>query len=320
MTDVAKSWIGVDVSEKELVVGIVPSRERRTFEYSEKGIRELLAYIKPFNPALVVFESSGGIEREAAVRLFEADVAVAIVNPRRVRDYAKAAQILAKTDEVDAMVIALFAQTFQPAAQIMPDEAMNGLKELVVRRSQLVVMITDEKNRAYRVSAKMRTEIAAHIKWLEKRLKDFNDQIGEAIERKTVWKEQKAIIKSMTGGGDVLACTLISELPEIGTLNRKEIAALAGVAPYNHDSGQLRGRRRVWGGRSHVRKVLFMACQAATIHNPVIRAHKEKLIKAGKLPKVAIVACMRKMLVILNAMVKNKTKWSLDYRDIATPC
>ena len=232
------------------------------------------------------------------------------MNPRQVRDFAKAAGRLAKTDALDAAVLAHFAAAVRPTPRPLPDAATQSLAALVTRRRQLVEMLTAERNRLGSAPRVLRAEIQAHITWLQRRLARLDTDLGQAIQTSPVWRAQDDLLQSVPGVGPVLATTLLASLPELGTLNRRAIAALVGVAPLNRDSGTFRGRRMVWGGRAAVRAVLYMGTLVAVRHNPVLRAFYQRLRAVGKLPKVALTACMRKLLTILNAMLKHQTRWT----------
>jgi transposase len=302
-------FVGIDVSKKELVVAVIPSGETQSFLNTEEGLASLVQFIRPCSPALVVLEATGSFGAAAVSALALAALPVVVVNPRQVRDFAKATGILAKTDAVDARVIARFAEAVRPEVRPLKDRETQKLEALNTRRRQIVEMITAEKNRLVMAPEWTRRDIQSTIAWLEKRLKKVNDDLDDHLKQSPLWREKEKLLKSVPGVGPVMTTTLLCELPELGTLNRKEIAALVGVAPFNRDSGRFRGKRSIWGGRASVRSVLYMSSLTAIRHNPVIRAFYERLIRAGKRPKVAITACMRKLLVILNTMVKTKTSW-----------
>ncbi len=268
--------------------------------------------LREIAPKLIVLEASGGLERRAIAALAGAKLPVVAVNPRQVRDFAKATGRLAKTDAIDAEVLALFADRIRPEVRPLPDEETQELEALVVRRRQVVDMITAEKNRlsAAPPSKRVRTAIGKTIKWLQKQLEEIDNDLDGAVRKSRVWREKDDLMNSVKGVGPVLSRTLLSMVPELGTLGRKQISALIGVAPLNRDSGTHRGRRTVWGGRASVRAVLYMSALAATRSNPAIRAFYERLVAAGKLRKVALVACMRKLLTILNAILRTKTPWT----------
>jgi transposase len=259
---------------------------------------------------LVVIEATGGYQHEAAVALSRAGASVAVVNPRQVRDFGRATGQLAKTDRISAEILAMFGERLRPEARFVPDEELELLAALIQRRRQLLEMLVAEKNRL-RVTraAEVHRELKTHVRWLEKRVKDADKKLDEAVRKSPMWRAKDEILQSTPGVGSVVSRTLIGELPELGTLNRKEIAALAGVAPFARDSGTLRGKRTVWGGRASVRSALYMAALVGVRHNPVLREMYQRLLGRGKLPKVALVACMRKLLVALNAMVRDGAHW-----------
>jgi len=249
------------------------------------------------------------LETAVASALAAAGIAVAIVNPRQVRDFARATGRLAKTDRLDAEVLARFGEAVRPEARPLADEHAQALEALVTRRRQLVEMLTAEKNRRTRAPKVLHRSIDEHIRWLEKRLSVFDDELGELIRSTPLWRERDELLRSVPGVGKVLSSTLLAQLPELGTLNRKQIAALAGLAPFNRDSGSMRGSRCIWGGRAQVRRVLYMATVAGVRSNPTIRTFYLRLRTNGKHAKPALIACMRKFLVILNAMLHDKTHW-----------
>ena len=269
----------------------------------------MVQWLRVEAPSLIVLEATGKFELRVARALAEEGLLFNIINPRQSRAFAKATGILAKTDRIDALVLARFAEVLQPEARPLKTEETEALSDLVTRRRQVVEMITAEKNRQVTASKRVRRDIQAHIRWLEKRLEDLNDDIDDLIRQSPLWREKEKLLQSVSGVGPVLVSTILGALPELGTLNRKQIAALVGVAPFNRESGRFRGKRTILGGRGPVRSVLYMGTLAAIRHNPVIRAFYQRLFEAGKPKKVAITACMRKLLVILNTMIKNGTTW-----------
>ena len=303
-------FVGIDVSKAELQVAVRPGDEQRTFANGRSGLGQVVAYLRPQPPTLIVLEATGGYETAVAGALAGAHLPVAIVNPRQVRHFAQALGKLAKTDRIDAGVLAQFAEAVRPEPRPLPDALTQALQALVTRRHQLVDMITAEKNRLAGAHPTIRRQLQAHLAWLQKQLAQVNKDLDQAIRDSPVWREREQLLRTATSVGPVLASTLVADLPELGTLNGKQIAALVGVAPLNRDSGSHQGRRSIWGGRSRVRRVLYMATLNAIQHNPLIRPFHQRLIAAGKLGKVALVACMRKFLVILNAMVKTNTPWN----------
>lgn len=257
----------------------------------------------------MVLEATGGLEIPLTGILAAASVPVVVVNPRQVRDFAKATGQLAKTDAIDAQVLARFAEAIRPEPRPLPDEQTQALAALVTRRHQLLDMLIAEKHRLASARPAIRKNLRAHITWLERAGHQTDTDLAEAIRQSPVWREKDELLRSVPGIGPVLTTTLLATLPELGTLTHKQIAALVGVAPLNRDSGTLRGRRTIWGGRAQVRAVLYMAALVATRFNPVIRAFYRRLCAAGKVKKVALVACMRKLLTIVNAMLKHRSPW-----------
>lgn len=257
-------------------------------------------------------EATGGLQAASVASIASAGLSVAVVNPRQIRDFAKAMGVLAKTDNIDAMVLARFAQVVQPEARPVKDENTQLLSAIMARRQQINEMLTAEKNRLKTAHKKVHKHIEKHIKWLEKQLDDIDKELGEAVKSSSIWKEKDILLQSVPGVGDVISRTLLVALPELGTLNRKQISSLVGVCPFNRDSGKMKGKRSCFGGRGFIRSVLYMGTMSATQHNPVIKEFYTKLVNAGKPKKVALVACMRKLLTILNAMVKSNQKWSIS--------
>jgi len=302
-------YVGIDVAAATLEVACHGSDETATFANDDEGIAALVSTVASWQASLVVLEATGGWELGAAVALAGAGLGVAIVNPRQMRDFAKATGRLAKTDKIDAFVIAHFAQAIRPKVRPLADEQARALSELVTRRRQLVDMLTQEKNRRHGASKPMRVHLQKHIDWLESELQAAEDELARKVRETPLWRDRDDLVQSVPGVGPVLSLTLLSELPELGTLGRKQIAALVGVAPLNCDSGKSHGKRRVWGGRASVRAVLYMATTAAVRCNPVLRDFFAKLTAAGKIYKVAITACMHKLLIILNAMVRDNRHW-----------
>lgn len=306
-------YVGIDVAKAALDVAVSPTAERWSLAYTEREVAGLVSRLTGLHPALVVLEATGGLEGPLVGALAAAGLPVVVVNPRQVRDFAKATGTLAKTDALDAAVLAHFAAAVRPTPRPLPDAATQTLAALVTRRRQLVEMLTAERNRLGSAPRVLRAEIQAHITWLTRRLARLDTDLGQAIRTSPVWRVQDDLLRSVPGVGPVLSATLLASLPELGTLNRKAIAALVGVAPLNRDSGTRQGRRRVSGGRAAVRAVLYMGTLVAVRHNPVLRAFYQRLRAAGKLPKVALTACMRKLLTILNAMLNHQTPWSPAY-------
>ena len=305
-----KKWVGIDISKDELVVGIHPDDEIIKYSNTDDGINRLIKKMKTLSPELIVMESSGP-EVAVALQLVSERLPVAVVNPRQVRDFAKACGILAKTDNIDALVIAKFAKAIKPEIRPLRSKEEQAIKALLARRRQLVNMLSEEKNRLIHCHIKqVCKEIEKHIKWLEKRIKDLDNKLEEMIKNSPVWKKRQELLTSVSCVGSVLSKTLIIELPELGKLNRKEIASLVGVAPLNRESGKYIGTRHIYGGRKQIRRTLYICTVSAIRNNKQINVFYNRLVKAGKKPKVAITACMRKFLTILNAMVKNNTYWN----------
>lgn len=310
MTDRAEQYVGVDVSKDRLDVAVAPSGETYSFTNDEEGVHNLVTALTPLAPRIVVLEATGGLEMAAAGMLSVSGLAVAIINPRQSRDFAKAMGRLAKTDAIDARVLAEFALRVQPEPRSLADEQTQRLSALITRRRQVIEMIVAEKNRLSRAHLEVRKRVRAHINWLEHELDEIDEELKSEIKSSPLWREKENLLRSVPGVGPVLSTTLLAQLPELGQLNRKEIAALAGVAPLNRDSGRWRGHRTCWGGRANVRCALYMGTLAATRYNPVIKELYERLVGNGKANKVAIVACMRKLLTILNAMMRDGQPWS----------
>ncbi len=302
-------YIGIDVSKATLDVASLPTGESWTVTNDDLGLVELTPRLISLAPVLVVLEATGGFETLAAITLAKAGLPIAVVNPRQVRDFAKAMGQLAKTDALDAGILAAFAQRVRPEPRPLPDEAAQLLDSLLTRRRQLVDMLTAEKNRLGFARGPVKRDITRHIRWLEKRLADVDGDLQDAIAASPLYQAKADLLRSVPGVGPVTTLTLIATLPELGHLSRHQIAALVGVAPLNRDSGTLRGRRMVWGGRAPVRAVLYMAALVGIKHNPVLRQFYERLRAAGKPFKVAVTACMRKLLTILNAMLHQNRRW-----------
>jgi transposase len=312
----AEVFVGIDVSKATLDIHSLPGEEAWSTGNDDECITILVARLAALVPTLIVLEATGGLERRVLGALLAAKLPAVAVNPRQVRDFAKATGQLAKTDSLDARILALFAQRIRPPVRPAPDEQTRELEALIVRRRQVVDMITAEKNRLSAAPASKRVvgAIRKTIAWLEKQLEDIDTDLDKAIRNSSAWREKDDLLRTVPGVGKVLSRTLLAQAPEIGTLGGKQIAALIGLAPLNRDSGTQRGRRCIWGGRAHVRAVLYMSALAAIRFNPVIAAFHARLVAAGKLPMVAIVACMRKLLTILNAMLRSNSPWSTEIR------
>lgn len=307
--DSTACFIGIDVSKQWLDVGELPGRSARRFSNDEPGLEAMLEWLQVQPPELIVLEATGGYETRAATTLASRGMPVAVVNPKHVRDFAKAFRILAKTDRIDALVLAAFAQKVRPQVRPLPDEERRELIDLVDRRRQLVTMRAQERTRLALASPLARKDIKAHITWLDKRIDSLDTDLTATLRKSSLWKAKEQLLKTVPGVGRVTILTLLARLPELGELNRRAIAALTGLAPFARDSGQRRGQRSIWGGRADVRSVLYMATIAALRTNPAIKNFYLRLIAAGKPTKVAITACMRKLLTILNTMMRTNTPW-----------
>jgi transposase len=302
-------FVGVDVAKTELVTGLRPTGEAWTVSNDEAGIQELLQRLRPHVPVLVVIEATGGYERGVVAALAAAGIPLVVANPRQVRDFARSTGQLAKTDRIDAQVLALFAERVRPEPRPLPDEATRTLTALLARRRQILEMLTAERNRLEHAVPAVRRDLVQHIRWLERRLRDVDHDLDRTVQSSPIWRAKENLLRTLPGVGPVTSRTLIGSLPELGFLNRKQIAALVGVAPLARDSGTLKGKRLVWGGRAPVRAALYMAALVASRRNPALRAFYARLVAAGKPKKLALTACMRKLLTILNAMVKNNSAW-----------
>lgn len=302
-------FVGVDVAKADLVTALRPGEEAWTVPNDEAGVQELLRRLRLQRPTLVVLEATGGYERGVVAALASAGVPLVVANPRQVRDFARSTGQLAKTDRIDARILALFAERVRPEPRPLPDEATRTLDALLTRRRQILEMLTAERNRLEHAVAAVRRDLLQHIRWLERRLRDVDHDLDRTIQSSPVWRAKDDLLRSIPGVGPVTSRTLIGDLPELGTLNRKQVAALVGVAPLARDSGTLKGKRLVWGGRAPVRAALYMAALVASRCNPTIKAFYQRLVAAGKPKKVALTACMRKLLTILNAVMKTNTAW-----------
>ena len=302
-------FVGIDVSKATLDVAVRPTGETWTSANAPDGIDALVARIAALTPTLVVLEATGRYEAPCAAALAAADVPVAVVNPRQVRDFAKSTGRLAKTDALDAAILALFADRVRPEPRPLPDAESEAFAALLARRRQLITMMVAEKNRAHVAAPSVVKSVAKHVQWLEKELAGLDDSLVTAIRESAVWRAKDDLLRAVPGVGRVLATTLLADLPELGRLSRREIAALVGVAPLNRDSGSFRGQRSVWGGRSTVRTALYMSALAAARSNPPVKALYERLVQKGKPKKMALVACMRKLLVTCNAVVRDGAAW-----------
>lgn len=306
------SWVGVDVSKGRLDVHCLATGRVAQYANDASGIQQLQAFITELEHPAVVCEASGGYEREMVLTLSAAGVRVSVVNPLRVREFARAMGRIAKTDPLDAHCIAHFGQVFGPDAVILASAVEQDIRALVKRREQLVEILSGEKNRRSQLKGPMADDVEAHLNWLKDRIEQLEGKIKALAAEHPEWSERQALLQSTKGIGPVVSIGLLVYLPELGQLNRKEIAALVGVAPFNRDSGRYSGKRSIWGGRAEIRSLLYMAATVAIRHNPPLRAYYEHLLAKGKLKKVAIVACMRKLLTCLNAMMRDNTTWQDD--------
>ena len=302
-------YVGVDVAKAQVDVAVRPTDDRWKVDHNEAGIRKLVSQLKSLGPEMVLLEASGGLELPLATALATGALPVVVVNPRQVRDFARATGKLAKTDALDAAALAHFAEALRPTVRPLRDAETQALNSLAARRRQVMSMLVSEKNRLGTAAVGVRPRIEAHIAWLTQELDDLDNGLRQTLRQSPVWREKDDLLRSVPGVGERLSTTLLAYLPELGTLNRRQIAALVGVAPFNRDSGTLRGRRTVWGGRAQVRAVLYMGALVASRFNPVIRDFYQRLLAAGKPKKLALTACMRKLLVILNSMLKHRSPW-----------
>ena len=307
-------YVGIDVSKAQVDVAVRPTGQRWAASYNETGVGELVSQMVDIGPAMVLLEATGGLELPLVAALAAAALPVVVVNPRQVRDFARATGTLAKTDALDAAVLAHFADAVRPSVRPLRDAETRVLNSLAARRHQVLTMLVSEKNRLGTAISAVRPRIEAHIAWLEQELNDLDEGLRQTLRRSPVWREKDDLLRTVPGVGEQVSLTLLAYLPELGTLDRRQIAALVGVAPFNRDSGTLRGKRAVWGGRARVRATLYMGAMymgamVASRHNPVIRDFYQKLLATGKPKRVALVACMRKLLVILNSMLKHGCPW-----------
>jgi len=315
-----KVYVGIDVAKAKMDLAVHPSGKRWSFTNDDRGISDAVSSLRALSPVLIVMEATGGIESPLVAALGVAGLPVVVVNPRQIRDFAKATGKLAKTDVLDAQVMAYFAATVQPKPRILPNAQSKEFAAILARRRQVIEMLTAERNRLSSARKVVRERIEAHIAWLEQELDSIGSELRSSVRRSPVWQEKDNLLRSVPGVGPVLSATLLADLPELGALNRRQIAALVGVAPLNRDSGNFRGKRSVWGGRAKVRPALYMGTLVAIRHNTVIRAFYQRLCGAGKEKKVALTACMRKLLTILNAMLKHRTLWGHAVSQTIEPC
>jgi transposase len=304
-----QTFVGIDVSKQRLDVASRGRGKPFSSANTPGGISDLVKRVGKLEPALVVLEATGGLEIGAVTALAAVGLPVIVVNPRQVRDFAKSTGQLAKTDAIDAGILAHFGEAVRPEVRPLPDEMTRELNALLARRRQLVEMLGAEENRLRTAARSVRESVEQHVVYLKRLLKETDDDMSRLVRESPVWRETDEILRSVPGVGEATARTLEAALPELGRLSGKQISKLVGVAPLNRDSGQKRGQRHIWGGRGHVRATLYMAALVATRYNPVIRDFYQRLLSKGKAKKVALTACMHKLLTILNAMVKNRTRW-----------
>ncbi len=309
MTGQAQCCIGIDVSQATLDVAVFPSGERWQVSNADAGISQLVARLQALAPERIVLEATAGYELPLLAALGSAGLPVVAANPRQVRDFARATGRLAKTDALDAQILAQFAAAVRPKLRPLPDAATRELSAIVARRRQLVDMRTAESNRLHTALESVRPEIREHIRYLDKRITELDRELRDRLRASPLWREQDDLLRGIPGVGPGLCTALLADVPELGMLPDKEMAALVGVAPFNRDSGRWRGQRSIWGGRASVRAVLYMATIAAVRHNPVIKALYDRLKRAGKPHQVAMVACMHKLLIICNAILRHRTPW-----------
>lgn len=305
-------WVGIDVSKGSLDVYLRSSGQQFQVSNQDSGIAQLIERLQGFEIQQVIMEATGGLELDVAQALNDAGMAVSIINPRQGRDFAKASGKLAKTDRIDAAVLAHFGEAIRPPITVFASEQERALQDAVTRRRQLVEMLSAEKNRRGSLRAKMRQNIERHIEWLEEQIQELDAEIEQLSQAQAEWQSRITLLKSVPGVGPVIATTLIAALPELGNVSDKRISALVGVAPFNRDSGKFRGTRTIWGGRANVRAVLYMGTLTAVRYNPVLKAFYDRLLAQGKAKKVALVACMHKLLRILNAMIRDGKPWQVS--------
>jgi len=312
-------YLGIDVSQAQLDLAVRPGTQTGTMANDPDSLDRLVEQLVAQPPRLVIVEATGGLETPLVAALGAAGRPVAVVNPRQVRDFAKSLGRLAKTDRIDALVLAHFGEAVAPEPRRLPDESARQLHAVVVRRRQVIEMLVAEKNRLQRTHASLRERVRQHIDWLDQDLAGLDGELHDRLQASPLWRAKDDLLRSVPGVGAVTATTLLAELPELGQLNRKEIAALVGVVPFACDSGQHRGQRRIWGGRATVRQALYMAALSGIRFNPVLQRHYQHLRQAGKPAKVALVACMRKLLTILNALVRSGSAWRPELAQPKSP-
>jgi transposase len=308
-------WVGIDVSKARLDVALRPSQQKLQVPNTPEGIAKLWDQLSLFTIEQVIIEATGGFEQAVALDLHDRGLKVSVINPRQGRDFAKATGKLAKTDAIDAEVLAHFGEALKPAATVFASQSEDELQALISRRRQLVEMLSAEKNRSSIAKKRVLPDVEAHMDWLQDRIKQLDREIKALSQSNIEWRSRLVLLQSVPGIGPVISTTLLAALPELGTVSDKRISALVGVAPLNRDSGNSRGKRRIWGGRATVRAVLFMGALVAVRFNPVLKAFYDRLISQGKAKKVAITACMHKLLRVLNAIARDQKPWKVDSVD-----
>jgi transposase len=311
--ETAPLWVGIDVAKDQLDVAIGPAGETWSVSNDDEGIGSLVTDLRSRTCGLIVLEATGGFEIPAVVALAAAGLPVVVANPRQVRNFARATGQLAKTDRLDARILALFAERVRPEVRVLPDDAARLLDALLTRRRQISGMIVAERNRQGFAPAPLKKSIEKHVRWLQRDLDDVDRDLNKAIQASPVWRAKEALYRGVPGIGPVISRTLIADLPELGRLNRREIASLVGLAPITRDSGKMKGKRMVFGGRASVRGALYMAAVVGARHNPVIRDFYQRLRERGKPPKVALIACAHKLLTILNSMARTGEAWRTEH-------
>ncbi len=316
--DTTAPFVGIDVAKARLDVAVRPSGDPWAVPNDEAGISQLVTRLQELAPSLIVLEATGGLELPLAAALATAGLPLAVVNPRQVRDFARAVGQLAKTDARDAQLLARFADAIRPPPRPLPEAQAQALSALLARRRQVIGMLVAEQQRLGTALPTVRPRVAAHIAWLRQDLADLDAELQGTIRNGPIWRERERLLRTVPGVGPVLSMTLVADLPELGQLSRKQIAALVGLAPLNCESGILRGRRIVWGGRGRVRAALYMSTLVAVKHHPVLRRFYERLLTAGKPKKVALTACMHKLLLILNALLRHGAAWHPPAQAVAS--
>lgn len=308
-----QKWVGIDISQKTLDIHIRPESETFQVSHDAQGISKVVEKCRSLNPERIIIEATGGLEIELAVALFQAQLPVVVINPRQARDFARATGQLAKTDAIDAAILAHFGEAIKPPVRPLSSQEERQLSALITRRRQLVDMRTAEKNRRSSCPPSIREEIEAHLEWLTERIEQINQEIEQLTQNSQAWQQRMELLRSVPGVGPVIASTLVAELPELGQLSGKQISRLVGLAPLARDSGKFRGKRMIGGGRTSVRCALYMGALVAIRHNPVLKAFYQSLVARGKAKKVALTACLHKLIIILNAIVRDSKPWQFPW-------